>query len=63
MADDRYLDKQQTAQYLSISRRLLDRMDADRSPDRTFPRCIRIAGRKRWLKSAIEDWAAAQIDA
>ena len=57
---DHYLTKQQVADFLGISTRQVDRLDADRRVERTFPTPSRIAGRKRWLASEIETWAATQ---
>ncbi len=53
-------DKATVAAYLGYSVRTIDRMDADRSSRRTFPEPRRIKGRKRWLRTDVERWAADQ---
>ena len=57
---DRHLSKRETADFLGVSTRQVDRWDADRSDLRSFPPSRRIAGRKRWLESAIHEWAESQ---
>jgi predicted DNA-binding transcriptional regulator AlpA len=57
---DSYLTKGEVAQFLKLSTRSIDRLDANDADDRTFPRPVRLLGQKRWLKSAIEAPAAAQ---
>jgi predicted DNA-binding transcriptional regulator AlpA len=57
---DQYLTKREVANFLGVSTRQIDRLDADQRYQRTFPCPVRIAGRKRWLASEIEAWAAAQ---
>jgi predicted DNA-binding transcriptional regulator AlpA len=60
--DEQWLSRKGVAELTCLKERSIDRLDADESPDRTFPRSkrIKLPGRKRgfrrWLKSEIIAW-------
>lgn len=52
--------RKQVASQLNIGLRSLDRLDADKSPARTFPLPVYIVGRKRWIAADVQAWLIAQ---
>lgn len=60
--DECWLRRGKVAELTDLKVRSIDRLDADESPDRTFPRSKRVKlpgrtrGFRRWLKSEMVAW-------
>lgn len=60
--DERWLSRRGVAELTSLKERSVDRLDADKRPQRTFPRSRRVKlpgckrGFRRWLKTEMVAW-------
>ena len=56
----RYVVRHEAAELLGISLSTLDRLDGDKSEERTFPQSRRLGGRRKWLIRDLLVWAETQ---